>query len=146
VPHRFTLPALLVAASLGASCGLLGGGFGGDAPAPFPIPTTKDTQTTSETLRAYMQFDGPCLNLLPIEGNALGPTLLPIWPDGFTAVTGPRTLLLYPAPSTGLGPIGPSEIMEFHGKRIDSPPADSVVLPECAKYPLFLVGDAVSLS
>jgi hypothetical protein len=141
------LPALLVAALLGASCSLLGGPFGGgNASEPFPIPTTIETPKTSETLRAYMQFDGPCLDLLPIVGNALGPTLLPIWPSGFTAVTGPRTLLLFPAPTTGLGPIGPSEIMELHGQRIDTPPADSVVLPECAKYPLFLVGDAISLS
>jgi hypothetical protein len=147
VHHRLTLPAVLVVAFLGASCSLLGGPFGGGgASAPFPIPTTKGTPTTNETLRAYMQFDGPCLYLLPIEGNTLGPTLLPIWPNGFTAVTGPRTLLLFPAPITGLGPIGPSEIMELHGQRIETPPADSEVLPECATYPLLLVGDAISLS
>jgi len=147
VRHGLLLPSLLAAAFLGASCSLLGGPFGGgNASTPFPIPTTKETPIRTETLRAYMQFDGPCLNLLPIEGKSLGPTLLPIWPNGFTAVTGPRTLLLFPAPSTGLGPIGPSEIMELHGQRIETPPADSVVLPECAKYPLLLVGDAISLS
>ncbi len=146
--YRLRLPALLAVAFLGASCSLLRGPFnGGDnASAPFPIPTTTAASTADETLRAYMQFDGPCLYLLPIEGNNLGPTRLPIWLDGFTAVTGPGTLLLFPAPSTGLGPIGPSEIMELHGQRIESPPADSVVLPECAKYPLFLVRDAISLS
>jgi hypothetical protein len=147
VRHRLALPSVLVAAFLGASCNLLGGPFGGgNASAPFPIPTTNETPLTSETLRAYMKFDGPCLDLLPIEGNSLGPALLPIWPNGFTAVTGPRTLLLFPAPSTGLGPIGPSEIMEIHGQRIDAPPADSVILPECAKFPIFLIGDAISLS
>jgi hypothetical protein len=139
--RRRLLIAFLAAACLGASCSLLGGG---EQPQPFPIPTTTSTPTADETLFAWMQQDGPCLFLIPKGGT--GPSLLPIWAEGFRVERGARSsFLLYPVPLTGTGPIGISELMDLHGQNIETAPPDAKVLPECAKYPLFLVATAVSL-
>jgi hypothetical protein len=140
--HRPQLVAFLLAACLGASCSFL---QAGDQASPFLIPTTTVTQTGDETLFAWMQKDEACLFLAPRDDTQQ--RLLPIWADGFSATIGPRfDFLLYPAPLTEFGPIGISELMELRGEYIESAPADAVVLPECAKYPLFLVREAVSRS
>jgi len=138
--RRRLLIAVLAAACLGASCSLL---RGGQEPQPFPIPTTTFTPTADEKLFAWMQQDPPCLFLFPKGGT--GPSLLPIWAEGFRVESGPRSFLLYPVPLTETGAIGISELMELHGQNIETAPPDAKVLPECSKYPLFLVGTAVSL-
>lgn len=116
-----------------------------DHASPFPIPTTTVTQSGDETLFAWMVKDGACVFLSPRDDTEQ--RLLPIWADGFRATIGPRIdFLLYPVPLTEVGPIGISELMELQGQYIETAPADAVVLPECAKYPLFLVREAVSRS
>lgn len=142
VRHRPQIVAFLLAACLGASCSLL---QPADQASPFPIPTTSVTQSGDETLFAWMQKDEACLFLAPRDDTEQW--LLPIWAEGFSATIGPRgSFLLYPVPLTEVGPIGISELIELRGEYIETAPADAVVLPECAKYPLFLVREAVSRS
>jgi hypothetical protein len=96
-------------------------------------PTTIATPKRDEVLSASFGIRGPCA-ILSRSGK---PELLPIWPRGYTAVSGGMYFLL--TPPDGSQDVADSERMEVHGEYIDSPPADAVIPPECAKYPLYLV-------
>jgi hypothetical protein len=120
--------------------------FRGDPPAPFPIPTTASAHNGDETVFAWMQREGPCLYLFPRDGHSKGPSIMPIWPDGFHATTGPRSFLLFSEPNEAEAAVAPSELMELHGEYVKTPPADAVIPPECANYPLFLVGRVINRS
>lgn len=118
----------------------------GPSPEPFPIPTTASAPTGNEIVLAWMHVDGSCLYLFPKDGHSTGPSILPIWPDGFNAKQGPRSFLLYSAPEQEIAAVAISELMELHGQYVKTPPADTVVLPECARYPLFLIGQMINRS
>jgi hypothetical protein len=115
--------------------------LGDETPKPFALPTTTATPKRDEVLSvATFGIRGPCTTLI-VSGK---PELLPIWPTGYTAVSGPRYFLL--TPSDGSQDVAASEMMEVHGEYLDSPPADVVIPPECAKYPLYLVSKVINRS
>jgi len=115
--------------------------LGDGNPKPFALPTSGATPKRDEVLSvARFGIRGPCA-VLSISGK---PELLPIWPTGFTAMSGPRYFLL--TPSDGSQDVAAGEMMEVHGESIDSPPADVVIPPECAQYPLYLVSKVINRS
>jgi hypothetical protein len=90
---------------------------------------------------------GVCLYVMTIEGNAQGHAIQPIWPIGFSAKIGPRTVELYSRPGQENNAFAvASQRMELQGEFVDTPPDDAQIRPECARYPLFLVGEAVNRS
>jgi hypothetical protein len=111
---------------------------------PFAIPTSAVEPHADGIVFATFQNDPLCFSVYTIEGTSQGPTILPIWPKGFTATIGPRgSRQLYSGPGQEKNAFAvESERLELHGDYVDTAPADAVVAPECAKYPLFLVGRA----
>jgi hypothetical protein len=91
----------------------------GDPPAPFPIPTTASAPTRDEAVFAWMQREGR-------------PSVMPIWPDGFNARTGPRgDFVLFSETNQPEAAVAVSELMELHGEYVKTPPADAVIPREC---------------
>jgi hypothetical protein len=140
--YRSTLLALALAGvGVVSSCSLVSQLGGRNSIEPIAIPTSTATPSTDEIVFAMLQDDGACLFVTTIKGNNQGPSILPIWPKGFTAKIGPRARELYSGPGQEKNALAvASELMELHGEYVDTAPADAVVPPECAKYPLFLVG------
>jgi hypothetical protein len=116
------------------------------SPERFPIPTSASAPTGDEIVFAWLQREGSCLYLFVKDSHTTGPSILPIWPNGFAAETGPRSFVLYSAPDQEIPAVSISELMELHGQYVQSVPADSVVLAECVKFPLFLVGTVINRS
>lgn len=140
--YRRTLLALALAgAGVVSSCSLVSELGGRHRIEPIAIPTSTVAPRTDEIVLALLQDDGACLFVTTIKGDVQGPSILPIWPRGFTAKIGPRTRELYSGPGEEKNAIAvASELLELHGEYVNTAPADAVVPPECPKYPLFLVG------
>lgn len=129
-------------ASLGTSCGLLQQPTIGGPPepsAPLPIATSAVAPDGDETLFGEMQVVGPCLTLVLRNGNIAGPSVLPIWPDGFSAKGGEGVGIRLTGPMGTANEALNSERLELHGKYVDLAPADTRVPLGCAQYRLFLV-------
>jgi hypothetical protein len=146
VRYQITVVAMALAgAGVVSSCSLNMGGQGSIE--PIAIPTTTVTPRASEIVFAELRHDGVCLYVITIVGDRPGRSILPIWPKGFSAKIGPRTLQLY----SGLGQennafVVDAERMELHGEYVDTSPPDATVPPDCTKYPLFLVGQVFNRS
>ena len=141
--RHIALTFALAGAVLLTSCSLLRQQtmLGDETPKPFALPTTTATPKRDEVLPvASFGIRGPCA-ILTMSGK---PELLPIWPKGYTAMSGPMYFLL--TPPDGSQDVVDSEMMEVHGEYLDSPPADAVIPPECAKYPLYLVSKVINRS
>ena len=133
----------VAAASVGASCDLLlqpGIGAREPPPEPLAIATSAIAPDGDETLFGEMQVVGPCLTLLIRDGNAAGPSVLPIWPAGFSAVGGEGKGIRLTGPMELAEDAVNSERLELHGEYVDVAPADASVPPGCERYRLFLVG------
>ena len=94
-----------------------------------------------------MRLVGPCLTLVVVKNNAVGESILPIWPPGFgaEAFEGPGGPILRGPMGTAKDAVG-AERLELHGQFLDSPPGDAVVPEACAGYRLFLVGRALNIA
>ena len=133
----------VAAASVGASCDLLlQPEFGAPEPTPEPLPiaTSAFVPDGDETLLGEMQVVGPCLTLLIRDGNTAGPSVLPIWPVGFSAVGGEGKGIRLTGPMETANDAVNSERLELSGEYVDLAPADASVPAGCERYRLFLVG------
>lgn len=142
---RRCLPFALAvaAASVGASCSLLQQPtIGGPPPPsePLAIATSTVAPDGHETLLGEMQVVGPCLTLLIRDGNTTGPSVLPIWPVGFSAKGGEGKGIRLTGPMETANDAINSERLELHGEYVDVAPTDASVPLGCERYQLFLVG------
>ena len=94
-----------------------------------------------------MEVIGPCLTIRVRSDGEGVQRILPIWPIGFEAFGGEgRGVVLR-------GPLGVptsdavnSELLELNGDYVDVVPDETVVLPECAAYRMFLVEQALNIA
>ena len=141
--RHLRLAVALAAAGVVASCGLLQPHVIGGPPPPsepLPIATSAVVSDGDETIFGEMQVVGPCLTLLIRDGNTSGPSILPIWPVGFSAVGGEGKGIRLIGPMETAHDALNSERLELHGEYVDIAPADASVPIGCEQYRLFLVG------
>jgi hypothetical protein len=130
----------VAAASVVASCDLLLQPEPEPPPEPLPIATSAAAPDGDETLLGEMRVIGPCLTLLIRDGNTTGPSVLPIWPVGFSAVGGEGRGIRLTGPMELAEDAVDSERLELHGEYVDLAPTDATVPAGCERYRLFLVG------
>ena len=93
-----------------------------------------------------MRVVGPCLTIEIRDGTQAGPTILPIWPIGFTAKGGESEGVVLKGPLGVANDAINSELLELHGQYVAAAPPDAIVPPDCANYRLFLVGRALNIA
>jgi hypothetical protein len=133
----------VAAASVGTSCDLLRQPtIGGPPPpsTPLGIATSAVAPNDAETIFGEMRVIGPCLTLVIRDGNTAGPSVLPIWPVGFSAKGGEGEGIRLAGPMEPTNDAINSERLELHGEYIDVAPADASIPRGCEGHRLFLVG------
>jgi hypothetical protein len=135
---------VLIAGVIAGSCSLLAHRTTADGQPPraHRHPTSAQVPPDTDVITGELRLDGPCLYL---QGRG-GDDVLPIWPSGFNALAGPGFLGLRNGPNDEKVFAVGSEILELHGLRVETPPADARVPAACAKYQLFHVGEALNRS
>ena len=140
---RLPFALAIAAAIVGASCSLLQQPtIGGPPPPSLPlaIATSAVAPDDAETIFGEMQVIGPCLTLVIRDGNTAGPSVLPVWPTGFSAKGGEGKGIVLTGPMEPTNDAINSERLELHGEYIEVAPADASIPQGCEHYRLFLVG------
>jgi hypothetical protein len=133
----------IAAASAVAACSLLQWGtIGGPPPPSEPLPIALSAVAPDpagdETIFGQMQAIGPCLTLLIRDDHSTGPTVLPIWPVGFSALGGEGVGIILRGPMDPTNDAINTERLELHGAYVEAAPPDAVVPAGCEHYRLFL--------
>lgn len=141
--RRLPVALAMAAAGIGASCSLLQGPSIGGPPAPstpLAIATSAVLRGQGEKLLGEMRVVGPCLTLFIWDGTTAGPSVLPIWPAGFSAKGSEREGVTLTGPMEPSNDAINSERLELHGEYVEVAPADASVPAGCEHYRLFLAG------